>query len=144
MPEQVQQTVIFSVNSLIGFGFETYPSLVMVQGEKTKCSHCVLTLCFIVLCVIEVVLGRTDSDILRVVRSLITSSYLDRQFTNDAWELKSVTTLQNELLEQQYMYVLVKFCFVKIQHSFTCIPSWFICPHIFQSSSVLYGIRGHL
>jgi len=52
----------------------------------------------------EVVLGTTtNSQVLRVVQNLIVSSYLDRNYTNDAWDMKSVATLQNDFLEQQYM-----------------------------------------
>jgi len=53
--------------------------------------------------VVEVLLGRSASDVLPVITSLVTSSYLDRDYTNDAWEMVAVTTLQNDLLEQQYM-----------------------------------------
>ena len=58
---------------------------------------------FAVLFVVEVVLGRQDSDVLRVVQSLIVSSYLDRDFTGSYWEMESVTTIQNDFLEEEYM-----------------------------------------
>jgi len=53
--------------------------------------------------VVEVLLGRTDSEVLNTINSIIVSSYLDRSFTNDAWEMESVTTLQNDFLEKQYL-----------------------------------------
>jgi len=53
--------------------------------------------------VVEVLLGRTKSDVLRVINTLIKSSYLDRSYTNDAWQMEAVTTVQNDFLEQQYM-----------------------------------------
>ena len=56
-----------------------------------------------VLFVAEVLLGRFDSEVLDVIRSLITSSYLDKGFVSDVWEMHSVTTMQNDFLEQQYM-----------------------------------------
>lgn len=57
----------------------------------------------IVLFVVAVLLGKTHSEVLDTVRSLIVSSYLDRNFTNDTWQMESITTLQNDFLEQQYM-----------------------------------------
>jgi len=53
--------------------------------------------------VVEVLLGRKNSDVLPVIRSLISSSFLDKSFTNLQWEMQSVTTLQNDQLYQQYM-----------------------------------------
>jgi len=53
--------------------------------------------------VVVVFLANANSRVLETVRSLIASSYLDKSFTNDAWEMELVTTLQNEYLEQQYM-----------------------------------------
>lgn len=58
--------------------------------------------------VVQVVFGKRDSDVLRVIRSLIASSYLDREYTADSWHLETATTVQNDALYQQYMYVFVK------------------------------------
>jgi len=69
-----------------------------------------------------VLLGRSDSDVLRVVHSLITSSYLDKDFTNDAWEMEAVTTLKNDFLEQQYTLVFMKRISLD---DLACIASYF-------------------
>jgi len=57
----------------------------------------------LLLFVVEVLFGKQDSEVLRVIRSLIASSFLDREYTADSWHLESATTVQNDLLHRQYM-----------------------------------------
>ena len=71
----------------------------MLENRKNLL-RCLL---FTVLFVVKVVLGRSNSDVLRVIKSLIASSYLDRNFAESLWQMESVTTLQNDFLEKQYM-----------------------------------------
>ena len=56
-----------------------------------------------VLFVVKVVVGRNSPDVQRIIKDLIASSYLDKDFDETIWEMQSVTTLQNDLLEKQYM-----------------------------------------
>jgi len=45
------------------------------------------------------------SRILPVIHNIITSSYLDKSFRNDTWEIENIVTVKNDYLERAYRFL---------------------------------------